>query len=420
MKPSDRPGLRHLKASDLRAGVQLATQATTGIIGITEGVHQAVLRSAGGRAATQPGRTSGVTGLVYRSVRATTHWVGRGLERLLETLLPFIESSQSDTAEREAVLSALNGVLGDHLVATGNALALSMQLRHAGVPLPLSQPATELAMPAAALPHVVILIHGLCMNDRQWTFAGHDHGAFLAESLGATPLYLRYNSGLHVSDNGAQLAEMLEHLVAQWPVDLQTITLVGHSMGGLVARSAHHTATHAGHLWPARLRHMVFLGSPHHGAPLERAGSWVDEVLGHMPLVSRFTAPFAKVGQVRSAGITDLRYGHLLDSDWQGREKYRRACDTRTPVPLPDGVKCFAVAATLAGRRSLLAERLTGDGLVPLNSALGIHGDPRRKLAFPRSHQLVVHGTGHLELLGSRAVAQQMAAWLLAGDATAT
>ena len=424
MKPSKPVALasvRHLRVGDVLAAAQLATQATKGIIDITEGVHQSVLRTSGvggkpgeGRA----GRTGGVTGLVYRSVRATTHLVGRGLDLVLEKFLPLANPAQHDSAEREAVLSALNGVLGDHLAKTGNSLALPMQLRHAGQPLPLGQDVASplLSLPArAAMPHVVVLIHGLCMNDRQWLHNGHDHGAFLAHALGATPLYLRYNSGLHVSDNGAQLAVFLEQLVAQWPAPLKTLTLVGHSMGGLVARSAHHAATAglAAFTWPTRLKSLVFLGSPHHGAPLERAGSWVDEVLGHAPWVSRFTAPFAKLGHVRSAGITDLRYGHLLATDWQGHEKYRRACDNRTAVPLPAGVESFTVAATLAPKRSVLAERLTGDGLVPLNSALGFHDDPKRKLAFPRDHQLVVHRTGHLALLGSPVVAHQLAAWLL-------
>ena len=411
MKPSDRPGLRHLKASDLRAGVQLATQATTGIIGITEGVHQAVLRSTGGGAAKLPGRTAGITGFVYRSVRATTQLVGWGLERALARLVPApgAEALAADSPEREAVLSALNGVLGDHLVATDNALALPMQLRWQGLPLNVAAP---VLLPGAASGHVVVLVHGLCMNDRQWAHQGHDHGAVLAQALGATPLYLRYNSGLHVSDNGAQLADLLQALVTHWPVPLHTLSLVGHSMGGLVSRSAHHAAMQAGHTWPAHLKHLACLGTPHHGAPLERAGAWVDEVLAHTPWVSRFSGPFARLGEVRSAGITDLRHGDLLASDWQGRERLRRRADSRTPVPLPDGVACFTVAATLAAQRGLLAERLTGDGLVPLDSALGQHRDPRRKLAFGPGHQLVLHRTGHLELLGSPEVARQLVAWL--------
>jgi hypothetical protein len=406
--------MRHLKASDLRAGVQLATEATKGVIGIAEGVHQAVLRTVGGRSAGQPGRTTGVTGLVYRSVRATTHLVGRGLDLALAKFLPLVAPGAMDrpvdSPEREAVLSALNGVLGDHLATTGNALALPMQLRWQGRPLAQGWP--DLIQPGAVTGHGVVLVHGLCMNDRQWTRQGHDHGAFLASVLGATPLYLRYNSGLHVSDNGEQLAALLEDMAARWPVPLHTLSLVGHSMGGLVARSAHHAAIRAGHTWPGRLKHLVCLGTPHHGAPLERAGVWVDELLGHTPLVSRFTAPFAKLGQVRSAGITDLRHGDLLATDWQGRERFRRRADGRTPVPLPQGVGCFTVAATLAGRRSLLAERLTGDGLVPLNSALGLHDDPRRTLAFPRDRQLVLYGTGHLALLGSPVVARQLVVWL--------
>lgn len=59
-----------------------------------------------------------------------------------------------------------------------------------------------------------------------------------------------------------------------------------------------------------------------------------------------------------------------------------------------------------------LVERLVGDGLVPLRSALGLHDDPARTLAFAPDHQRVLHGLGHLALLSDARVARQLVQWL--------
>ena len=197
-----------------------------------------------------------------------------------------------------------------------------------------------------------MLAHGLCLNDLQWNRRGHDHGAALARDLGYTPVYLHYNTGLHISTNGRQLAEALEALVAQWPVPLEEFALVAHSMGGLVARSACHYGALAAHAWPRRLGTLVFLGTPHHGAPMERGGNWIDTLLE----ISPYTAPFARLGKIRSAGITDLRYGNLADEDWHGRDRFARG-DRRRFVPLPDGVRCFAIGATAAAKPRARASR---------------------------------------------------------------
>ena len=382
-----------MKASDLRAAVQLASAATQGVVNITEGVHHAVHRSMG--LPTAPGRTTGLTGLVYRSIRNTSLLVGLGLDRVLQALLPPDATAQADSPERQQVIAILNGVLGDHLAATHNPLALDMTVQGpGGRVLPVANPS----------PHLLVLIHGLCMNDHQWLRHGHDHGAVLAQALGCTPLYLRYNTGLHVADNGQRLSAVLQDLVVHWPVPVQSLRIVAHSMGGLVARSACQVAEQAGQAgqagaaWLPHLSHLVCLGTPHHGSPLEQAGAWVDTFLAQTPGLSRFTAPFAALGRVRSAGITDLRHGRVTASGQQ--------------VPLPPGVACFAVAATLAPQRGLLADRLVGDGLVPLRSALGQHTDPRRTLAFGAGHQRVFHKLGHLDLLSSPEVAQQLCTWL--------
>ena len=413
--PPDSPRravLRHVRPADLKAAAQLAAQATHGVINITEGVHQAVRRRLGLSAGASTQQASGLTGQIYQLVRGVTRLVGWGTEAALGALLPLVDDPAAHpeaSPEREAVLAALNGVLGDRLQLTGNALAQPMLLRHGGQTLALNPPAALAAqLGDRASPHLVLLVHGLCMNDTQWRRNGHDHGERLAKALGCTPVYLRYNTGLHTSTNGRELASLLERLLAAWPVPLERITVVGHSMGGLVARSAVQAAREAGQRWPSLLRELVFLGTPHHGAPLERAGHGVDLLLAATP----FTLPFTRLGQLRSAGITDLRHGHVQDADWQGRDRFASAGDHRAPLPLPEGVACFTVAATLAGQRGLLADRLTGDGLVPLHSALGQHDDPARRLVFEKDHQRTVYRTGHLDLLSSPAVAEQLLAWL--------
>jgi PGAP1-like protein len=394
-----------LRASDLRAAAQLATQATLGVARMAEGVHQSV-RGTLGVGEKAAGRTSGITALVYSAVRGVTQLVGHGLELALTRLEPWLASADAaapESAQREAVLAVLNGVLGDHLAASGNPLATPMTLRLAGQALDWR------AMPATShvTGKVLIVVHGLCMNDLQWR-TGADHAQALAAALGYTAVYVRYNSGLHTSDNGQALSEQLVLLAAHWPAPLQEISVLVHSMGGLVARSAVYSAQHSGAAWLPKLKNMVFLGTPHHGAPLEKAGNWVDVLLGSTP----YSQPFAKLGQLRSAGITDLRHGHILAQDWQGQDRFRRQSDRRTSVPLPEGVACFTVAATLAARRSLLAERIVGDGLVPLRSALGQHAEPQHCLQFAKTSQLVAYRTHHMQLLSSPEVTQQLIQWL--------
>jgi pimeloyl-ACP methyl ester carboxylesterase len=406
--------LKHLRPSDLRAAAQLATTATQGVARIAEGVNQAVWSTLGAPSGKAVDQTRSITGLVFKSVQGITGLVGKGIDTALAKLQPYIEPAEhSSTPEREAVLAALNGVLGDHLAASGNALATPMSLRYQGRALNFHAMPPKIDVSSK----VVLLIHGLCMNDLQWRSvhaAGTaneqvvDHGASLAAAMGATPLYLRYNTGLHTSVNGRTLSALLDQLVQHWPKRITQLTIVVHSMGGLITRSAVHVAQQDKAAWLKKLKSIAFLGTPHHGAPLEKAGNWVDIILGSTP----YSKPFAKLGQLRSAGITDLRYGHVADEDWQGKDRFRRQPDSRLLVPLPEGVACYTVAGTIAAKRSALAERSVGDGLVTLPSALGQHADAARHLKFPKASQTITYRTNHLQLLSSPEVGAQLIKWL--------
>lgn len=379
---------------DLRGVSRLAVEATRGVMGLVEAMQVAIASGPAILGAPFEKPVKLATGLVYGTMKGITGVVGAGIDAALGQLGPLLGAS-TPGPERELVLAALNGVLGDYLEAQGNPLAIPMTLRSGGAPY----------TPAGATSKLLILVHGSCCTDLMWSSGGHDHGARLAADLGYTPVYVHYNSGLHISTNGKKLSGLLEELVRTWPVPLDEIVLLGHSMGGLVARSALAAADEAGHAWRGGVRALVTLGSPHHGAPLERGGNWIDLLLG----VSRYSAPFAKLARIRSAGITDLRFGNVLDEHWHGRDRFDFHHDDRTPAPLPEGIACYAVAGTLsidAGADPL------SDGMVPVASAFGDHAMQGLHLAFPPERRHLALDTGHLDLLGSKEVYGKLVEWL--------
>jgi pimeloyl-ACP methyl ester carboxylesterase len=401
-----------LQAADLRGAARLTTDAVSGLASLVEAMHARIAslprQRSDAQASSQDERTRGLTGLVYETVRGVTHLVGGTAEALLGWLAPALtapDPRQPPHLEREAVLAALNGVLGDHLAATDNPLAIAMTFRQSGKSLPVGRLALRSHM-SGATPKLLVLLHGLCMNDLQWQRAGHDHGEALARESGYTPVYLHYNSGLSVSTNGRILARLMEGLYDAWPMPIERLVMIGHSMGGLVARSAIHHGNlerRGGLRWPGRVNDLVCLGTPHLGAPLEHAGHGVDLLLGAAP----YAAPLARLGKVRSAGIKDLRWGNVVSAPPGDDGAYRCA-----QVSLPGATRCFAIAASLGRPSGSLKTKLLGDGLVPVASALGQHHDVDRRLAFAAERQAVVPDTGHLDLLSSPEVYSRLRQWL--------
>lgn len=342
---------------------RLAIDAVTGVVDVVESMHATIAAPLGRDKAVR--RTRGITRLVYASVRGVTAVVGNALDAALRVL----PVPSAFTAVTSSTRAALNGICGDHLVRSRNPLATPLSLLPDGAHAPTD--------------HVLLMVHGLCLDESSWRRGDAGHGEHLVRALGATAVYARYNTGLRIEDNGAGLAIAIEQLVSNWPVPVTRITLLGHSMGGLVLRSACAHAERANHAWRSRLASLVTLGSPHAGAPLEQLGQHVDRALR----ATRWSAPLAAIGMIRSAGIVDLGDGRVHD----GSE----------PLPLPDRVRCFAVAGVL-GKGTGLAARLRGDGLVPVDSAL----------AIAAHDTLVVRGAGHFDLLDDARVRRRIERWL--------
>ena len=393
------------RPKDLQGAGKLTVDAIVGITDIVESLHHTINSLGGIIGEPDQSRTKGITGFVYHNIRTITGMVGKGVDVSLNRLSSMMEASESSLG-REAVLSALNGVLGDYLTDRDNPLSISMRFRREGKPLSDEELAEIIRQSKGRL---AIMVHGSSMSDLQWNREGHDHGAALARDLGIIPIYLHYNTGLHTSENGKTLANLLEAFLAQssQPIEL---FIVAYSMGGLVSRSACHYGERFGHTWLKKLKKLVFLGTPHHGALLEKGGNWIDTLLE----ISPYSAPFARLAKIRSSGLTDLRYGNVVDEDWKGKDRFKMEQDSRTPVPLPEGVLCYAMAGTTGKKAGKIGDELIGDGLVTVNSALGRHRNPQFQLLFPETHQWIGREMNHFELLNHPEAYDTLKEWLTA------
>lgn len=316
----------------------------------------------------------------------------------------------------QAVISATNGVLGDFLARSGNGLAIDFGLRDdCGAPVATDRAALATAFPAAG-GDIAIFLHGLCCDERIWNASNSVHAdadsfpARLAREQGWTALRVRYNSGRHISENGEAFAELLDALQANWPVRVRRIALIGHSMGGLIARSAGHHGLERGARWTAQVSHLVCLGSPHHGAPLERFGHAATRLLDLIDI----TRPLAVAINARSAGIKDLRHGSLRHDDWNAQDPDLVGGDMRRPVRVLPQARHCAVGAMLGDSSDDPRSRLIGDGLVLPDSAAGRH--PHRSLCVPfaPTDTVLLPALHHLRLVRDARVYRLIARWLSA------
>jgi pimeloyl-ACP methyl ester carboxylesterase len=312
-------------------------------------------------------------------------------ERLLATV----------SGPRGVALAVLNGFFGDRLAAAGSSLATTMTL------LRRDPWRTFGEHPNDVRPHACVLVHGLMGSELAWqTPARREFGSALAEARDTTPIYVRYNSGLHISTNGRELAEQLEHAFATWP-ELEGISIIAHSMGGLVTRSACHYAAQAKHQWLAKLQRVFLLGVPSHGAPWEQLAHVAAFTLD--AIWNPWTKLIGKAINLRSAGIKDLRHGFVLDEDWLNRDPDVLALRVpRKPTETPR-VKWFVAAATLGKHDGMIA-KLIGDGMVRGESCEGRgFGSPAPVL--PEALVRVFGRTTHIGLMSDPAVLEQLLDW---------
>jgi pimeloyl-ACP methyl ester carboxylesterase len=349
-----------------------------------------------------------IAGAAYGAVGGAATLLGSGVDLALRRR-PVQERRLSTSPRGSVVVGVVQGLRGDALERQGSALHEPMSVRVEGQIVEAEPGAIAAAFPAAG-PRLVVFVHGLMESEFVWRLGagagGETYGSRLARDLGCTPLHVRYNSGRRVSENGRSLAALLESVVSAWPVEVSEVALIGHSMGGLVARSACHVASGEELDWVRLVRHVVSLGTPHAGAPLEQAVHYASAALHAIPE----TRPLAGFLRRRSAGIRDLRSGSLVDEDWRGRDPDALRAVACQEVPLLEGATHCFVAATVTRSPRHPVGRLIGDWLVLVPSASG-RGRTGR-IPFEAEHGLHIGGTHHLALLNHPAVYERLRAWL--------
>lgn len=359
------------------------------IVDVVERMHGTIERFPSPLGKVENDRTTGITGMVYRGIRRCFGIVAdslgsgaRGLTRI---------AGEDESPSWVTTRGIINGVFGDALESKGNPLAQTMRLVS-------RQGATE-------SPTMVIFLHGLCMTELGWQrgeFAEFE--AWCRTGLKAKTAHIRYNSGRRISINGRELSGLLEATVKN--EDVQQLILVGHSMGGLLVRSAGHYGREL--KWLERLTHVAMLGTPHHGAPLERLGNFANGLLKKTP----YTTPLAHLGDLRSAGIKDLRFTNLVDEDWEGRAHDLPHPEGKQEVPLIKHVNYLMVAATRSVEVREPVWRSKDDLLVPVASAWGLANTGEDLLNHSSVRRELISNIDHMALLGHREVMQITRTWL--------
>ncbi|MEA1903223.1 MAG: alpha/beta fold hydrolase [Actinomycetota bacterium] len=398
---------------DWRGLGDLLSLATERLTTPVEGMHRAIadrwLGLAGSSADPVRRVYHAFTTPIYKSVRLTGAVLGKALgwgarAAATRTEVPRLWHSHVGSH----VQSVTNALWGDELERRQSALRVELGLRNTeGLPVGLNPQALAEAFPESTT-RLVVLLHGLGETESCWQrlpdVGGPAGLASLLEADGHTPLLVRYNTGRHVSDNGTTLAAFIEEVVGAWPVPVEEVSLVGHSMGGLVARSALHAGRSFGHSWTRVSRHIVTLASPHLGSPIEKGVNVVSWGLNIAPE----SRPLADLVDQRSDGIKDLRFGAITKDDWQDTDPDTVLDDNVGEAPALDGVEQHFVAGVITDETTHPVGVLLGDLVVRAGSATG---RGRRRQIDPTDVH-ILGGLNHVDLLHDPAVHTQVRAWL--------
>ncbi len=357
---------------------------------VTRRVHSVLRRGLGSAANPIETVHRGVAGAVYGGLGMALRKSGAGLDKLAATGVgPRLE----DDARGRFVSSAVNGLIGDELLRERPQLAIPMAVRADGRDVRPAGDDLARAFPDAT-GRLVVFLHGLCENESYWRLhrerTGTTYGEALAE-LGWTPVFLRANTGLPIRENGVILAALLRDVVGSWPVEVERIALVGHSMGGLIMRAALNVLALDGQTegrWADRVTDVVTLGSPHRGAPIAWGIGHGSRLLALLPE----TSAFGRILEKRSEGVRDLVDGYVDALPPLKEARYR------------------LVAATVTQSARHPVGSYVGDYLVRPHSAVG--RDKRGSELFPDAETLHVGRTDHFGILNHPEVLAGLKRWL--------
>jgi pimeloyl-ACP methyl ester carboxylesterase len=299
----------------------------------------------------------------------------------------------------------INGLQGDSLSDNGHPAVVKMSFRHNSRDIE-PEKIPEILNMGIESGQWIILVHGLMNDETIWKSGPKDlivrMGTFFEDQKRANVIYLRYNTGRHISQNGRDLSSLIEELIEIHGNKIKDLVLTGHSMGGLVIRSACYYAGILKHSWVQKLKTVFLIGVPNEGSYLAKIAYMTQYFLRKIDPSQNQS--IAKFFDLRSNGIKDLSFGFLVDEDWQNPAYENEKVISATRVYPIEGVNYHLIAATMTEKKnkSKLAV-LFGDGLVEKKSALSqLFKDKQAKSG--QVEFKLFEGENHLSLLESKLV----------------
>lgn len=368
------------------------------------------------------------TGSVYYIIRLVNQEIGSFVQFVLERVgnIKKAESKCTNSDDMQSTslaikktktlpkwseigISILNGVVGDYLHKENNALSTPMQFYHNSRPLSLTKESLEKTYPKHSA-KICILVHGLVCNETIWEYRDDcktTYGSLLQTDLDYTPFFLRYNTGLHISENGKEFSRLISDLLSAYPQPVDEIVMIGHSMGGLVIRSGCWYGNLQGADWAKKVKKLFYIASPHQGAPLEKFGNVVSGFLQKIPL--SYTRLAGNIVDLRSSGIKDLRFGYVVDEDWEGYHPDAILKNNKNRITLLEGVSHYAVTGSLTKNPDHLMTQFFGDPMVRKSSAMG--RSRQESLDLPINCHKEFAKVGHIKMAHCHEVYQQIKTW---------
>jgi len=367
------------------------------------------------------------TGSIYSIIRLVNQEFGNfgkllvdGVEKLTEephylSIKPgspqttALKDDKSNRKYADLFVSIVNGVLGDFLQKNQNGLALPMEFYFQNRPLCLTRKNIENVYHKTTS-KICIMVHGLTCNEKTWEFQSSPattYGTLLQQDLGYTPFFVRYNTGLHISENGRKFSALLTGLLKAYPKEVEEIVIIGHSMGGLVIRSGCWYGQEEQADWTRHVTKIVYLATPHLGAPFEKFGNVLSGVLKKIPI--SYIKVIADIINVRSSGIKDLRFGNVVDEDWADHDPDVILKNHKTTIPLLEGASHYAISGSLNSDPSHCFTRLIGDPMVQKSSALGQSKQKDQHIDFCGYREF--SEVGHIRMAHCRRVYEQIKRW---------
>ena len=299
----------------------------------------------------------------------------------------------------------INGLHGDSMAEKGHPALVNMSFRYQYRDIKIEQ-LKDFYNFSNKKGKFVVLVHGLMNDDSIWHSEPNDllqrMGSFLEKQDNANILYIRYNTGRHISENGRDFSLLLQNLFDTYKSGLNELIIIAHSMGGLVTRSAGYFAEKLGLDWISVLKKVFLVGVPNDGSYLARIAHMTQYFFRKLDLTEN--DKIARLFDIRSNGIKDLSFGFLVDEDWKGQNyETQKSKKAKKVYPIPD-VEYYLIGASVSeNKEKKKIFTFFGDGLVEKESALS-ELFKEKQIQSGMIHFKLFDNENHLSLLESEKV----------------